>query len=219
MTRPRLRPLAILSASAALTLLTACAAGQNAQTYQERSAGDHVNGRAEAVLVNAVAVQLDSYQRVQVGENARAYAAISNNGPEVERLVSVTSDAAESVEIVAPEGEQGVEIAPGDQVLLTPGGPGRGFLRLTGLTRSVAPGETIELVFTFENSPSVTLMAPVRLPDRALPRAESTVEAEEGGEGEGGGGGEDQDTEGGQVGSGGAGGGESTGSEHDEGTD
>ena len=217
MTRPRLRPLAILSMSAAVALLTACAAGQNAQTYQERAAGDHVNGRAEALLVNAVAVQLDSYQRVQPGENARAFAAISNNGPEVERLVSVTSDAAETVEIVAPAGEEGVEIAPGDQVLLTPGGPGRGFLRLSGLTRSLAPGETVELVFTFENSPSVTLMAPVRLPDTALPRAESTVEAEGGAHG--GGGAEDHDSEGGQVGSGGAGGGESTGSEPEEGTD
>ena len=213
MTRPRLRPLAA-AAALALPLLTACAAGQNAQTYQQRAAQDHANASAESLLINAVSVQLASQERVEVGDTARAFAAISNNGPQTDRLVSVESDAAQSVEIVAPQGADDVEIAPGEQVLLTLGEPGRGYLRLTGLTRSLAPGESVELVFSFENSPAVTVLAPVRLPDRALPRAESTVEPE--GEAHGS---EDQDSEGGQVGSGGAGGGESTGSEHDSGTD
>lgn len=97
-----------------------------------------------------------------------AYFTITNNGDEADRLVSVTTDMAEAVEIhevtmdnnvmeMSPL-HDGLEIPAGEEVSLEPSGY---HIMLIGITESLIAGEEYDLTLTFEHAGDVTLTVPI----------------------------------------------------------
>jgi len=97
-----------------------------------------------------------------------AYLTITNNGDEPDRLVSVTTDVAEAVEVhdvtmkdnvmeMRPL-HDGLEIPAGETVSLEPGGY---HLMLIGLTKSLLAGKSFDLTLTFEHAGDVTVTVPI----------------------------------------------------------
>lgn len=97
-----------------------------------------------------------------------AYLMITNNGDDADRLVSVSTDVAEVVEIhevtmtdnvmeMSPL-HDGLEIPAGESVSLEPGGY---HIMLIGLTKSLIAGEDYELTLSFEHAGEVTVTVPI----------------------------------------------------------
>lgn len=101
------------------------------------------------------------------------YMKITNNGSEDDKLVSVSSTAAETAEIhhssVDDKGVAKMEKADG--VTVPAGGaaelkPGSYHVMLIGLKEPLKDGESVELVLDFENAGQVTVSAPVKGMDK-----------------------------------------------------
>jgi periplasmic copper chaperone A len=115
------------------------------------------------------------------------YLTITNSGDEADRLLSVTTEVATTVEIhdVVMDGGvmqmmpqfDGVEIPAGGELVLEPGSY---HVMLIGLTQSLLDGDSFEATLTFENAGDVTVTVPVRMsaPDAGELEAEP-VEAGE----------------------------------------
>lgn len=105
------------------------------------------------------------------GGNSAAYMRIQNTGDEPDRLLSVASDVAATVELhmVEQDGdvmkmrpvEGGIEVPAGGEVELKPGGY---HVMLIGVTRELAPGDTIDLTLQFERAGALEVQATVREP-------------------------------------------------------
>ena len=97
-----------------------------------------------------------------------AYMTITNNGADSDRLVSITTDAAQVVEIHEVKMDNnvmqmsplhdGLEIPAGEDVSLEPGGY---HVMLIGLTKSLIAGEEYEMTLTFEHAGDVTVTVPI----------------------------------------------------------
>jgi hypothetical protein len=96
-----------------------------------------------------------------------AYMTIRNRGRAPDRLVKVTSPAAETAEIHETRVERGMasmhrvealEVKPGARVDLKPGGL---HVMLMGLARPLKEGERLKLVLTFEKAGTIEVEAPV----------------------------------------------------------
>lgn len=93
---------------------------------------------------------------------------IENEGPEADRLVSASSPSAADVHIheMAMEGDvmkmrplvDGLELPPGETVVLSPGGL---HLMFTGLKQAFVEGETVPVTLVFEKAGTVELALPV----------------------------------------------------------
>jgi copper(I)-binding protein len=99
-----------------------------------------------------------------------AYGLLVNLGSEEDTLVSVTTDAAEAVELhemIMGDGdvmqmrpvEGGFTVAPNTYLQLAPGGL---HIMLIGLTAPLEAGGTLNMVLTFEKAGEVALTIPVR---------------------------------------------------------
>jgi copper(I)-binding protein len=96
------------------------------------------------------------------------YLVITNEGDDTDRLVSVTTDAAEFVEVHQVNMDnnvmqmeplhEGLELPAGEQVALEPGGS---HIMLIGLTESLIAGEDYELIMTFEHAGEITVTVPI----------------------------------------------------------
>jgi copper(I)-binding protein len=96
------------------------------------------------------------------------YLVITNEGDDADRLVSVTTDAAEFVEVHQVNMDNnvmqmnplhdGLEIPAGEEVVLEPGGH---HIMLIGLTESLIAGEDYELIMTFEHAGEITVTVPI----------------------------------------------------------
>lgn len=90
--------------------------------------------------------------------NGAAYFAVTNTGAEPDRLIAVASPAAAHAALHNHVSEDGVmkmrpveavELAPGEQVVLEPGGL---HVMLMGLARPLVEGESFPLTLTFEKA-------------------------------------------------------------------
>ncbi|MPQ98186.1 copper chaperone PCu(A)C [Modestobacter sp. I12A-02628] len=182
--------------------LGACSAGQVTQTAtQDR---DKTGAMATVGELQLRDVQL-AYPLTgvyQAGGDARLLMAIANPTGTDDRLISITGEQFEGVEVVpdpalaaaapaaAPTDPSTVDIAvPANQNVYVGEGP---QVTLTGLTEELTPAQTVDVVLTFENAGEITVPALVGVSSRALPRGEAFDFHEE--EGAGGG-----DTEGSQA--------------------
>jgi periplasmic copper chaperone A len=96
------------------------------------------------------------------------YMTITNNGEEADRLISLESDAAGTIEIhdVVMDGtvmqmvpqHDGLEIPAGEQVSLEPGGY---HVMMMGLTESLIAGEEFNATLTFEHAGEVEITVPI----------------------------------------------------------
>jgi hypothetical protein len=104
------------------------------------------------------------------GANSAAYMTIINQGQQADRLVGARSDVAQAVEIHISEmvGDimtmhqvEGVDLPPGEQVELKPGGL---HIMLVGLNNDLNAGDRVALTLGFEKSGEIEVEAEVRAP-------------------------------------------------------
>ncbi len=105
------------------------------------------------------------------GGTSAAYMILINNSDEADRLISATTDVAETVELhiseMADDGVmsmrpvENIEIPANSQVELQPGGL---HIMLIGLTQNLNDGDTVNLTLNMENMGIIDLAVPVRQP-------------------------------------------------------
>lgn len=102
--------------------------------------------------------------------NGAAFMILENTGDAPDKLVSVTSDVAQTVEIHKTEMQEGImRMAPVDFIEVPAKGnaelkPGGFHIMLIGLKKDLVPGEQIELTLNFEQAGHITVKAEVRAP-------------------------------------------------------
>lgn len=166
----------VLAAGTAVLSLSACGASLDAQTYQERNGAGSTDTAVGSLAIRNVAIEAPSRGDLyEEGDDATATITVTSATPEDDRLVEVTSDAAEEV-VVLTDGEEGPAEVPGlgsTGSLVT--------LELRGLTREVRPGEYVSMTLRFADAGTSEILVPVALTgenDRDI----YTGEYEEGGE-------------------------------------
>jgi periplasmic copper chaperone A len=104
------------------------------------------------------------------GTNSAAYMIIKNAGGQADRLLSVESDVAASVEIHLSEMNDGVmSMRPVEGIDIPAGGqaelkPGSYHVMLVGIKHDLKEGDKVQLKLNFEKSAPVTVEAQVRNP-------------------------------------------------------
>ena len=180
-----LRRVGLGVAVAAALATSACAAGQQASTANERPTIDGVDGTVGAINLRGLNIEAPSAGSVSypVGSDVAVKLVIVNNGQQPDQLKSITSaafsgwhayastDQAEAViaesspsatttPTTTPTGS--VKIAPGTRKSWgTP--EAKGALLLLGTTRVLHPGTAVRITFTFAQAGSVTLAVPIAL--------------------------------------------------------
>jgi len=112
----------------------------------------------------------DAYARaVPPGQpNSAAFMTLTNQGDQDRALLAAETDAAEVVELHTHRMEDGmmrmrkieqIDLPAGEVVTLAPGGL---HLMLIGLTKTLAPGDQIELTLGFDNGSQQSLSLPVK---------------------------------------------------------
>jgi copper(I)-binding protein len=165
----------LLAVATALSV-SACGAGLDAQTYQQRIQAETSDASVGQLALRNIGVQAPSEGAVyEVGDDATAIITVTNSGDEPDTLVEVTSSAASEVVVLAGGEERDLVV------------PGRGStgdfvtLELRGLTRPLRTGEYVDLTFRFEDNGSTQVLAPIALTGET-DRPVYTGEYEEGGE-------------------------------------
>jgi copper(I)-binding protein len=145
-----------LLALATAVSVSACGASLDAQTYQERNNAESTNGAVGALAVRNVAIEAPSDDKgYEVGEDATVVLTVTNAANQPDRLVEVTSSAAQEVVVLAGGRER-------DMVVPPLGSTGSFVtLELRGLTRALRPGEYVDLTLRFEDNGSEELLVPV----------------------------------------------------------
>ena len=115
--RPFARPLARRSAAVLVAgvlplALSACGAERDAQTYQERSQADASNTAVGVLALRGVAILPPEDDRTYAaGEDAEVVFTVTNNDDQDDRLLEVTAEGVESVEVLV-DGEPGELVVP-----------------------------------------------------------------------------------------------------------
>ncbi|MBI1759267.1 MAG: copper chaperone PCu(A)C [Actinobacteria bacterium] len=162
---------------------TACSAGQTAQTSVERSAVDGASGTAGSIALRNVRLAYPASGRYQAGSNAALAFAAVNSGLKDDSLVSIRTDAAAGVSLMAaPSTTSGTTtgarpaalapvLIPAGQ-LVTFGADGVG-IQLVGLTSQLRSAQNVPITFSFASGGSVTINVPVTTPETEVPRPPS----------------------------------------------
>jgi len=112
----------------------------------------------------------DGWARASIGNapNSAAYMTLVTEGADVDRLVAVSTPAADRAELHTHLMEDGIakmrqveaiEVVPGEATPLEPGGL---HVMLMGLTGALTEGAQLPITLTFETAGEVTLELPVR---------------------------------------------------------
>jgi copper(I)-binding protein len=161
----RWRPCLVLLAVGLLCgTLAGCDVGRNAATLHETPDTPGVDGAVGSMVLNDVF--LETAHTVPAGDSVALRAAFTDQSVPPDRLVAVTTPAATSVELLAPDGTAaagGIEVAADRQVDATTGSV---LIRLTGLTRALSPQAIVPITFEFARAGRGTLddvpVAPAR---------------------------------------------------------
>jgi hypothetical protein len=127
----------------------------------------------DAVVRGDIAVY-GAYVREPATDTAAAYFTVRNLGEQADTILAVSSPVAASAMLhdigkKAPTADQGmdsgsmvptptVEISPGQTITLQ---PGAGHLMLEGVSGSLAPGSTVNLILVLDRAGTITVKAPV----------------------------------------------------------
>ena len=140
--------------------LTGCGASLDAQTYQERSNADATNTAVGTIALRGVSVEPAGEDRThEAGDDAEVFLVMTNDDDVDDTLLEVTTDDAESVELLV-DGEQ----TDGIVVPALGSTEESASLLLVELTEDLREGEYTTLTFRFENSGSIEVPVPVRTP-------------------------------------------------------
>ena len=133
-------------------------------------------------LISAPTVQAadlvveQAFARITPSGSGGAFMTIHNRGG-ADRLVGVSSPSADRAEIHVTKMEDGVmkmrpveaiEVAPGGMTALESGGP---HVMLFGVPKGLKPGDSIEILLTFEQAGEVAVVAEVQPPGRGKEHA------------------------------------------------
>ena len=166
---PSRRFTTVLAAGLLPLALTACGAGRSPETYQERPTVDAANASMGDLEVRNAHVQPPTGDAAELaaGEDATLTMSVVNVGEAPDRLTSVSSDAATSVQLVDGSGD------PIDRLDV----PGLGAvgeqdfaIRLGGLTQALRPGQHVDVTVTFVRAGRKTLTVPVAVYTSPAPR-------------------------------------------------
>lgn len=172
-------------------LVTACGAGQQAQTANQTSATGGVGGRIDTIEIRDAQFGADQQpvagdSLYQPGQNAPVQVTIVNDATMTaddalapDRLVSVRSPVARSGRIIGdarvPDGQALVAgyTRPGASVRTD--GSREIAIELVGLTEPLRAGMTYPVEFTFARAGSLRLDLPVENPQFTKPRADTPL--------------------------------------------
>jgi copper(I)-binding protein len=136
--------------------ISACGAGLDAQTYQERNNASSVNATAGDLQLRNIAVEAPpSDEGYEVGDDATVMITVTSRDGEDDRLVEVTSSAAREVVVMAGGSERPMVVPAGGSTAEAV------TLELRGLTRPLRPAEYVDLTFRFADNGPVEVLAPV----------------------------------------------------------
>lgn len=151
-----------------VALLVGCGAGQVNTIGNEVSAVNGATGhlRQLDILNAAIAYPSGDAHAYQPGQSAPLVFTISNIGVQSDKLVSISSSAAQKVTL------KGAQDLPGGTKLVarTSGSadePATLTATMEGLTTTIQPGPTVDVTFTFDRAGAVTLPLPVGAPPTA----------------------------------------------------
>jgi copper(I)-binding protein len=164
--------------------LTACSAGQVAQTAEQNR--DKVGAQVDVGDLYLREVQLP-YPVGGVyssGDDARLLAGIVSTADTDDTLTSVAGDDFDSVEVVDPTktaAAGATPAAPGAPLDITVPAQGSVFLgngtgpavTLVGLSKELSVGDYVKVTFTFDKAGEVTIPVPVAPSARELPRGDA----------------------------------------------
>jgi copper(I)-binding protein len=171
---------AALVALGAAVLTAACAAGQQAQTAEEKSSVDATQGGVGKIQLVGVAMRAPSGTSYASGSSVPLIAYIVNNGQTSDQLVKIASTAFKGWSVVPSKSvttaTSGATTAAGPaQTIgagsalgfglqnLTPSGAGSPkTIMLSGLAMRLYPGSSIKITFSFANAGDATLTVPVQ---------------------------------------------------------
>ncbi len=158
---------AVLSAA---VLSAGCGTGLQAQTYAPRDVAEGTNATAGSLEIRNLGVERGSMGSADPSAAPLPLSIVTgvivNTGSEADALVSATSTAAGSVQLLTPEGDQNLAIPAG-------GSTGADWaLRLDALPAPLTPGTFITVTLTFAKAPRTTLQVPVRAGDNGLAERE-----------------------------------------------
>ncbi|MGY1823135.1 copper chaperone PCu(A)C [Geodermatophilus sp. SYSU D00079] len=144
---------------AGLLALAGCDAGNDAETLQETPDTAGVDGTVGQVSLDDVF--LDAEGTVAAGDSVPLRGVLTNDAEAADRLVGVTTPAAQSVQLLDESGQaspDGIDVPAAGQVEAVTG-PVR--MQLEGVTDPIAPTDTVRVTFTFQTAGEVALDVPV----------------------------------------------------------
>jgi len=139
--------------------LGACDAGNEAETAQETPDVAGTDGTVGQVSLDDVFIEADG--TVDTGGSAPLRGALTNDAEQADRLVGVTTPAAQSVQLLDESGApspSGIELPAAGQVDATTGAV---RMRLEAVTEPIDTTDTVRVTFTFETAGHVDLDVPV----------------------------------------------------------
>jgi periplasmic copper chaperone A len=167
----------IASALAGLFLTSACAAGQIAATAEVQATLDGVNRTLGPIGLHGLSLGAPTEgPSYPAGSNIPINMVLVNSGNKPDKLVGITSSLAKSwssyskadanLVLNAPgarhaPGAQSVTIPPGSQI--ASGAVYGKQLVLLGTSRRIWPGNTVTVVFQFQNAGTIRVPVPVHL--------------------------------------------------------
>jgi copper(I)-binding protein len=163
------RTTTLLAAAVVPLALTACGVGLDPQTYRERSTQDATNATVGDLALRNVAIAPPATGQAElgIGTDAHLTLAVVSVSSTPDRLLSVSSPAASSTELVDSSGRPVTTV---DIPANGTAGFGDFGVVLRGLTKAMRPGRYVEVTFTFNRNGRATLQVPVKVYDTPVPR-------------------------------------------------
>jgi hypothetical protein len=153
----------LLGAALLAGTLAACSAGQNAETAQETPDTAGVPGSVGSMILDDV--HLETSRTVPAGGSITLRGAFTDESPNPDRLIGVTTPAATTVELLTSDGTTapaGITVPGYGQVDATTGPV---LIRLTGLRGPLGSQAIVPVTFQFAAAGQVTIDdVPVRGP-------------------------------------------------------
>ena len=149
-----------LLAMATAAAVSACGAGLDAQTYQQRTAAAGVSDAVGSLALRNVSVEAPPIgEEHEVGSDVQLTITVSNDGQEQDALVAASSSAADEVVVLADGKEQALIVGGLESTR------GRFVIELRGLTRPIRSGDYVDLALRFADNGTAELLVPVASPD------------------------------------------------------
>lgn len=180
MRSPSTRVARIVACGAAALALAGCGAGQVTQTDAQVAAIDGASADVQDIALRDVLLSYpeNTQGSYPAGSDVPVQFTIVNQGTGADTLTSVSTPAARQVLVqgnttvpastsVVSNGEAGSGGGPAGTRPASPLDAGEMRIVLTGTTRTLRPGQNIDLTFVFRNAGTVTLPVPIGPPSES----------------------------------------------------